>query len=314
MKPDNQIRKFLFIFLFFVIPWVSIGATAPVNCTLIGRPFFIPENYYVGDEVHCRIRIKVPEGVDVTVDPSVPLPDHPDLLIKEISVYPREEGIYDIDLFFILFYPQLQIPSLQIGDVILPEISVNTFSRLEAENVQFELLRKPIYLPYTRELIFLFFFIFLFFIVLFLLFSKKIRKKILCKLFTRRKIKPYTVVNQKILLLGNRLLVISLREFYTVFTVALRTYLANTINQNLQSITTGELSDELEKFFTDRRIVVSVKSLLTSADEIKFGCKRIDKSQQRHDLVVFKRVVSLIEKEMQIKREEIQKKKRRLLK
>lgn len=291
--------------LFFLLLMIPMMLNGEAGYRLLNRPHFIPDNYYIGDEVVCRVRIRVAEGFELTQNPEMELPDRPELVVRNLVISARADRVYDIDIHFVPFYPQLRIPSIALGDVELQEIVVNTFSTLDEGNMQFESLRPQLYLPYTREFVLIFIFLMLMIPILYLSASGKFKQLILNRLALKKRVRPYARINSLIRELGENAGVVSPRDFYIRLTHSLRYYLSETTDEDFYSITTGEIASGLKRIFSDRRIADSVQEIMMFADEIKFSGKRAARAHQRRDLVRLKRSISLIEKEMtEIRREQ----------
>ncbi len=296
-------NKRLFFVAFFIL--ISSILLANTNFTIINKPYFLPENFHVGDRVRCIIEIQTEEDVLVEWAHDNPLLDRLELKILDIQVYSRFNERFEIEITFIPFFSQTRIPSLQIGEVFLPEIPINTFSFLDSENVAFAPLMPQVYLPYTEEI---FFGILVFLIALFLAFlflSKKIRNSLLNSIKYKRRKNPTNEINQKIRLLGSPHKEYTLAEFYTSLTIALREYLEGAMNEDLSFVTTGEMKEKLEHFFSDSRIATASLELFMMSDEVRFGNKFVQRSRMKHDLVVLKRMVTMVEKELTQQAEKI---------
>lgn len=284
---------------------LSIAFLYGGNYNYVEAPGFVPTNYFVGDHVQCRILIDVSEGTELVVPDEDNLPDRVDIIIQDVQVYPYSLNRYEVIIHFMPFYPQQQLmPPIDLGDVVLTDITVNTFSVLQDQQTALANLRAQYYLPYTREIVLIFVFLLLVFPIGYLTFSDKFRRRLLSRLSSKTRVKPYNQINSLIRDLGENAGVVSPREFYIRLTKALRLYLSELTGNDYISITTGEITSRLKIFFQDKRIVESVFDIMQFADEIKFSGKRAARAHQRRDLVRLKRCVSLIEKEMVIIRQE----------
>ena len=289
--------KKLFFLAVFIISPIFCLFTQP-NFEIIGNIHFIPDNYFVGDEVKCYVKLKLLKNNLILSDKQLKLPNRSDLIVKDVKIYPKSDLIYDIVITFIPFYPQQQkIPNIKLGDIQIEGIMINTFSLLD-ENIEFSNLRSQLYLPYTREISFFIIFILTILPILYLTVFSKIRKKISGRWMKKRYIRPYTIINGLIRELGEMAGVVSPRHFYIKLADALRSYLSEATGSDFISITTGEMNNNLGNFFTDNRVFESTAEIMNFADEIKFSGKRAAKAYQRRDLVKLRRLVSLIEKEL----------------
>lgn len=292
----------LFYSWLFLLPLVT--APLPLTLTVEGLPRFVPENFYIGDRVHCLLTVRLPDGVGFHSEPEGALLDRPDLKILSVESAATGSNQYEIDIFFISFLPQNKIPALPMGEITLPEIPVNAFSFLEGESPELEPLRPPVLLPYTVEIIVGLVLLCLFVVVLILLFSKTVRSRWLLFFKNQARSRFSKKVTQTIRMLSMQNRDFSPVVFYSKLTLAVKEYLESALNQNLFFATTGEINRCVETFFRDRRIGAAISELLKAGDEVKFGNRVLLRSQMKHDLVLLKRTVTLIEKEMAARQKE----------
>lgn len=291
-------KKFLLSLFFLLFSAANFFSQETVGFSLVGRPIFSPEIFYLGDNVTCRIRIQLDPGYEIKWDQKQEFSNRSDFYIREVKIYPRHDRIVDVDILFIPFYPQLRLPSLQLGEIQLPEIIVNTFSGLREKNEKLEGLRGQKYLSYTQEMIVIFVFFILLLLIALILSSEKRRKKIFAKLFKKRKIRPLSKINVAIDELVKNNKVYTSRNFYSFMTEILRDYLSEVFKEDFYSCTVREMEIKLDSRVSDKRIVSQVVSIMNFADSIKFSGQTATLSKKKQDLVSLRRTIVIIEKEL----------------
>lgn len=279
-KVPGKSRKVLLCILF-----IFLAASLPLSADgeySVKQTFFLPPNYYVGDHVELRIRIKTDSNL-LPAEPDV-LPDTSWLDIHSIEVFSVSDE-YDIRIQFTSYYPGTRaLPAIKLGQIILDNIKIFTSSIIEDTNADFADVANPVLLPGTRLLLALFIGALLLGPILGVLlfrWGKKtamiIRKRLLSK-------KPFKLFVRSIAMLGESGPALQSREFYISLVEVFRKYISLRLEIDILTSTTTELSFRLHERLRESSFIEGFSKKMHEFDMAKFGGKRVTKARRTKDI------------------------------
>ncbi len=290
MKKLLITNLFTVVFSLLVLPAVYADRGSDSNFLILSSNFLPPESY-VGDVVELRMVIKTLNGKKQAVPARHESSDS--LQIKNISVESHSGNQFTLHIYFVSYQTGTQLlPVIELGDIRLDNIQIYTSSLLnELTNVRFRGVRGQVLLPGTNiKIITVILLILLFpFVMLFLIIRVKSWIKILKR--ERKRKKPYRRITLDLKKLHERLDQIKVKEFFIEVSADIKKYLEQRFGIPFLSLTTEEIKKQLIKEMNDTSLVSELVDILHRSDLVKFGGKRMNRSDME---IYLKRITALI--------------------
>ncbi|NIZ40701.1 hypothetical protein PVA45_04150 [Entomospira entomophila] len=238
---------------------------------------FNPPYFYMGDEV--SMTFWIPRKNQELLETGL-YPQNPNLIIHDIDIVPQEQKTY-ITLRFTSFTVGRQVFSLELGELIITDISMITQSLVREGNEQARTIYGPMLLEKTQ----------LFFIVLTAILLLIIPTILLAKWGIKRLYQYYIISKQQPYRLFIRTMMQLIRsesqlsdtQYYSQLTLAIRTYLTAQFQlSSLYSTTPQEMESLLSPYFEDE-IVQQFTALLQRSDAIRFGGRFTEQGERQSD-------------------------------
>ncbi len=285
----------------FLLACAASGAQGATAGYVVEELVLLPPRFYVGDSVECRLLLRVEEGLSAS-EPAA-LPEDPWFDIHRVRVEDRRasaSGLLRVRIFFTPFRPGASVlPSLQLGDLRLSGVEVNTASVLEGqEKPTLRGLRAPLRVPRTA---------------LRLLgaglavaalpaaagFGALAVARGLKRLGRlRRRRRPYARLQRSL----ERLRALRAhgegeerRDFFILLSVALKRYLSERLHRSVMGATTAEIQPQLEAAGLDPRLAAEVHELLARADLVKFSGRGGSRREMQGDLARLEGIAGQVE-------------------
>ena len=288
-------------FLYLVL-WIFLAPVLPAETDFdIDTKIFLPPVYYIGDEVELRLKIKL---LDDQVNIAVPeqLPVEQWIEIKRITYINFPKDIVTFNIFFVTFKPGKHLlPALQLGDILLEGIEINTQSVLEKMDVKkISPRRGQIELPGTSLKIILGILLILLVPAASLVTYKYIKLLIKKILLAREKEVPKNRIRKSLQQLLKKVEQLDSREFYIKLADITREYLEKRFLIPALTLTTRELVKFFKNCIQEKELqekIYHFSGILQYSDLVKFGgtgssCE--EKIGKAHEVL---KIVDLIEEE-----------------
>ncbi|MBN1649129.1 MAG: hypothetical protein JW874_13920 [Spirochaetales bacterium] len=260
---------------------------------VISETNFLPQKYYVGDQVELRLVIRTLKPEEIRIPASFPSEDW--LVFEEIQVHKHHEGA-EIRIVFRSFFPGTRtLPPVNFDSFVLNKVKIHTSSILSEKNTGFGGPRKQLFLPGTRIAIVVLVFIFLIVPLFALFLAGRVRRwarKMIAQQRERKPIKRFYRGLDELKKQAGRM---SSREFYIILTNSLRKYLSIRSGKDYQTITTREIGKQIKTNFPGIHHLNELVDVLKYGDEIKFSPKRSSYYKEIRDIDLILRVVTAIE-------------------
>jgi len=267
----------------------------------IETKIFLPPVYYVGDEVELRLKIKgIKENVNIVIPDK--LPGENWIEIDKVNYINFSNDIITFYIYFKTFKPGKQLlPYLDLGDIIIEGIEIETQSVIEKMKVQkASPLRGQIDFPGTWLLIFLivFFAIFIpiasflsYYYILFI--SRKIKMRM-------NKEIPKSKIKKALHLLTHQIKNLDSRQFYIKLADIIREYLEQRFLIPALTLTSRELKLFFENGIQEAGLQAKVYQfsvILSYSDLVKFGHIEATEAEKTDNVRLVCKIVDSIEEE-----------------
>ncbi|NOY08804.1 MAG: hypothetical protein GXP33_08170 [Spirochaetes bacterium] len=289
-------RKFLIsdiftvIFSLLVLPAIYAD-TGSDSSFLILNSNFLPPKSYVGDVVELRMVIKTLNGKKPAAPARYKSSDS--LQIKNIRVVGHSANQFTLHIYFVSYQTGTQLlPVIESGDIRLDNIQIYTSSLLnELTNARFRGVKGQVILPGTNIKIaaVILLILLLPFVIIFLIIKVKSWIKILKR--ERKRKRPYRVIILGLKKLNERLDQIKVKEFFIEASADIKKYMEERLGMPFLSLTTEEIKKQLIKEMDDTSLVSELVDILHRSDLVKFGGKRMKRSDME---IYLKRITVLI--------------------
>ncbi|MBN1411532.1 MAG: hypothetical protein JW969_11860 [Spirochaetales bacterium] len=262
--------KHLFV-VFLVFAAAFFPLHAKENYTIESLNF-LPHEFYVGDEVELRLKVKVAEGIAVG-DPEGELPSGEWLEITRTRRSVIREGICEISIYFVTYRPGVNyLPKIRFKDLALSSLEVDTRSILD--NVKSDKLRPSrgqLELPDTYAKIIVN--ILLLVVVPLLLAGLGIFLYRVLIAFNRyrKTTGPYRKLKSACLKLLKKVDTINPRLFFITIIDLLKEYFSRRLLIPALCLTTGELTSFMQCSVFREETSQIISALLKRSDSVKFG-------------------------------------------
>ena len=231
----------------------------------------LPHKFYVGDLVEIRLHLQYASSAEMK--PVDTLPQSKWLSIKDVHILSEEKGKAEVRIYFSSYHPGTHLlPELQMGDIVIRNLKVNTNSVLEEEGVQrLRTLQHQAVIPLTwfKIIVFLCSICVIPFLLVkgFFLVVNKIRGYE----YKRKKKIPFVRVQAALNRLGSRRSQNNPKLFFQELSSRMREYLEDKLGISAEAYTTSELKKALPAVLVETRIVHNLISILRTSDSVKFG-------------------------------------------
>ncbi len=274
--------------LLLLSPLVGLTAQAEIKSSV-----FIPPEYYIGDPVELRIRLKLEED-DELISPQNFLP-HEWVEIRSVQVDQNGKEAELIISFTSFSTGTRTLPNLDFGLFILNDFKIYTTSLIDQGDHELKGLRGQILIPGSR----LYFVIIaasvlilpylLFFIIKYLI------RGIAALIARYHIVRPYRVLLKELKKLDSGLEKISVRDYFISISDTLRIYLSARTGFDCMSATTSEISG-LHGFGLEDETWERLVQVLKKGDMVKFGGEKLSLYQMKENLDFVVSVCQEIEK------------------
>ncbi|KGE73434.1 hypothetical protein [Spirochaeta lutea] len=114
----------------------------------LSNMLFLPPIYYVGDEVELRVTIRSPQIQEVAVPQELPRATWGEILSMRLL---DQGNARELRIRFVAYQTgTLTLPALNLGPLVLEELSISVSSSLESEGAELEGPRDQVLLPGTQ--------------------------------------------------------------------------------------------------------------------------------------------------------------------
>ena len=243
---------------------------------------FLPREFYVGDIVELRVEIQPDPGKVLRVPDS--FPENTWMLIREIRI--QERGEYrEISILFSSYQPGIRMmPPLNLGDITLEGLRVDTSSLLSRQRYDFMAATEPMFLPKTALYFALLVGGVLGIPLLALLFFRGLRNRIAAAVRAARRKRPFLRIQRALKELDRKILNRDGNQFYTTLLGELKTYLTQRSGVSFASLTTRETSAVLIGLYPEETFPAELDELFRYGDQVKFGGLDPYTSRKKEDL------------------------------
>ncbi len=254
---------------------------------------FIPREYYVGDIVDLRIAARVAPGITLSV-PDI-WPDSSWLHIHDLSFLESDEQTI-IHITFTSFQPGIRmLPLLDLGDMVLDGIRVDTASILEEEYFNFVPAADPLYLPKTAFYFALLVGILLGIPLLLVFFLKGLRRRIRVAVLSSRRKRPYLRIQKMVRELERKILNRDGNLFYTVLMKELKLYMSLRTGIDFLTLTSREIGRILNELYPEEFFKGTLGELFKFSDQVKFGGEDPFTARKKEDISRLNEAVNAME-------------------
>jgi hypothetical protein len=279
-----------------VVPgaWAQTPASAPAKETsnLVTETVFVPQVYYVGDLVEARLTLLLPEGKALL--PPLSLPTQNWVLIRDVQV--RHDPPFErVTIKFVPFAPGVKpLPTLVLGDISLDGVLVSTNSLLAKDDpADLSPPRDQLLLPHTEIFVFLAFLVIIVLPLAVWRSSKPVAA--LVHLLWKRsdRHRAWRQLTKDLRRLQTRALALKGPEFYTQFSILVRTYLGSRFDRDFRTLTAAEvrvLLQPLPPAWTAEWV-----RLVHRADVVRFDAQDPPEKEKLEDLEALRREVGHLE-------------------
>jgi hypothetical protein len=290
----------LFLLLYAMISIGSVSA-AEKPAVQVRTIHFLPQQFYVGDQVEIRIQIEPLAGITL-VSPTK-MPESSGLSFKNIRV--ETEGEYpEIRIRLVSFQPGIRaLPAIDLGEAVLQEVKIHTTSVMQDTPLSFVDPFGPVILPGSRLLLVIGSTALLAGPLLLLLFWDRLGKALRGSLRAGRRKLPYRRFQKRMAALAAQEGTLDPGEYYTRLSGEVRSYLSLRLGRNLISATSRESAGILYGEFGDLGSSRSLAEFLSGADRVRFGGEAASAEKRRGDLLLCRTQVENIEETLR-KREQ----------
>ena len=283
------------VFLLLLLWTAPGGSMAAVEkpAVQVRTIHFLPQQFYVGDQVEIRIQV-VPLAGIALVSPTE-MPESSGLSFKSVRV--ETGGEYpEIRIRLVSFQPGIRaLPAIDLGEAVLQEVKIHTTSVMQDEPVSFVEPFGPVILPGSRLLLVIGSAALLAGPLLLILFWERMGKAVRGGLRAGRGKLPYRRFQKRIAALAAQEGALGPGEYYTRLSGELRSYLSLRLGKNLISATSRESAGILYGEFGDIGSTRSLAEFLSDADRVRFGGEEASAEKRRGDLLLCRTQVETIE-------------------
>jgi hypothetical protein len=232
---------------------------------------FLPLRFYVGDIVELRCELYTTGNM--ALRPPESMPTSTWVVVQKISVNKISESHYELIVLFTTFSPGSHIlPAINLGQIIIDNIKVHTYSILDDEpSSEFKPIKGQLLLPYTWMMItFSFFLIFLFPVLCIVVIKRGIR---FYKDYKIRSLllQPRVKFRKALKDLEKKMAHIKPKDFFSYLTASMKEYLYSRFRLPVFPATTSELNHLLVQSSITPKDITNIIDLFQLADFVKFG-------------------------------------------
>lgn len=286
--------RFLLIFLFFSFTGLSADTGVSVEDVI-----FIPREYYVGDEVELRIKLKLSEGLEILL-PSE-LPESSWISIKSIELV-DDKNNPELRIIFASFIPGTRsFPALFLGDIVLNSVKIHTSSLIDTSEKKFIGIAGQLLLPGTKLGLSLFVGVLFLGPVLLIILLGPIKRRITFLLKNGTSRGPIKKLNRTLRDLAVQKTGISCRRFYIRLSSAVREYLSKRLDTDFITLTTSDMELTLVKVLGHREFSGMLSDMMKLSDSIKFGKLTTDDEKKMSDIELVKNISKFLEAKIKVR-------------
>jgi len=257
---------------------------------------FLPPKAYVGDTVELRLTVETAGGGEIKLPARFVSTDS--IKIKDIKVQPHSESLVIVRIYFISYQTGTQVlPEIILGDIDFKNIQVYTNSLLtELKNSKFRGIKEQAVFPGTtlRIIGITLALVLLPFIFLFLYIKIRLWIKVITA--ERKRKRPYRTVETNLKRLVGNMEKVTVKEFFIELSVIIRKYLQQKMQLPFLSYTTDEIKNALETELKNKSAVLELTDMLYRSDLIKFGGRKINRSEMPKYIDSVQKIIDSIER------------------
>ncbi len=235
----------------------------------ISRTVFLPSVYYVGDRVELRLTLRSNVLNEIQLPQDFPKPDWGE--IHDIRIVDRGDE-KDIRILFTSYYPGTRsLPPINLGPIVLNEISVFVTSILNNNDQDLVTSRNQIIVPGTQFFVIVWVLLLMSLPLLWLPIFRWGRQYLTRIMARYREALPYRRLTRSLKDLTTNAGTMDGRNFYIALLDLVREYLSGRIQVDARSSTTRELEAALKKDVrnqADRNFIIQ---LFHHGDLVKFA-------------------------------------------
>lgn len=258
---------------------------------------FLPQQYYVGDTVEARVRIRVEAQGPVTLSAPEEPPSPAWGSIRRILVsgaFPT----YEVRISFTPFRPGTQtFPPIDLGEITLEGVDLHVASVLEPGESELAPVRDQLLLPQTRVLLTVVVAVLVGIPLMLFVAFPWFRHRWNDILTAYRSRRPHRKLRRALDRLQNEAAHLSAREFYIRLLEDSRRYLTRKLGFDCMSATTGELRSAFSRVLGNNSLVDTLTGLFETGDLVKFANRTASLEQRLNHIDALRHAAAQLEKE-----------------
>ncbi|MEA1911603.1 MAG: hypothetical protein U9N32_08010 [Spirochaetota bacterium] len=282
--------SFLFFLLLFSIASVSLGADTGVS---VEDTIFIPREYYVGDEVELRIKLKIEEGFNLYHP--LELPESSWIKINSLEITGDQKSP-ELRIVFTSFIPGTRsFPPLNLGEIVLNSVKIHTSSLIDSTGENFIGIAGQLLLPGTKLGLSIIVGSLFTGPLLLIILLGPLKRKLVFLIKNGLGRSPINKLNRVLKELGVQKNGISCRRFYIRLSGAVREYLSKRSDIDFITLTTSDMELALIKVIGHREFSSMLSDMMKLSDNIKFGKVTTDDKKKIDDIELVMNISKFLE-------------------
>ncbi len=283
-------KRFLTVLCVLVL---AAAGLSPQDRYTIGRTVFLPPVYYVGDELELRIEVQSEEELTLSEPSELPSVEWGE--IRDIRVLERGSE-KSVRIILVSFVPGVHVlPAVDLGDVILSDIEINTSSILDDNDRQPDQAKGQLLLPGTRFYIGLTVAVIFVLPLFFFLFFKWGREKIALIIKKYKDRQPARNLTKVLQQLNEEAADFDGRDFYILLLDEIRVYLTKKMKVDCLSATSGELGHLLSAAVPEEKQQTAIIKIFKQGDLVKFGNTASSLHERRNHISSTFKIIEFLE-------------------
>ncbi len=284
--------KKYFIISFLVLFFLLTNINADTGIEIIDT-VFLPKEYFVGDKVELRIKLKIEDGYKLEL-PAV-IPESSWVNINSINISGSEK-IPELDILFTPFIPGTRsLPPLSCGTISLNSIKIHTSSLVDSRNSEFVGIMNQALLPGTKFGLISLIGLLLLGPILFILLFGPLHGKLINGIRKSISRRPFRKLYRNLKDLEVQRDGISCRKFYIKLSGFVREYLSKRTTIDFITITTSDMGIPLVKILGNRKLSEDLYKMMKLSDSIKFGNLSTTDDQKIADINLVRKISDFLE-------------------
>jgi hypothetical protein len=268
----------------------------------VASTVFLPQQYYVGDTVEARVRVRLDADEPRSLSAPEELPEPAWGEIRRVLVsggYPN----FEVRISFAAYRPGTQtFPPIDLGGITLRGVDLHVASVLEEGDSELAPVRDQLLLPQTRVLLAVVLAV-LFGIPLMLFVAFPwVRSRWQVAVAAHQARRPYRKLKRSLDRLEEESDQLTGRNFYIRLLEDARRYLTRRLGVDCMSATTGELRKLISRTLGQSELVDTLNGLFQTGDLVKFAHRASPVEQRLRHIEALRHAALQLEKERRHRR------------